>query len=64
MSVQDKFLANNMGKDIHIYTLDKCHIRGILLSFDAYTILISYEGQKGLIYKSGIVSITEEDNKE
>jgi RNA chaperone Hfq len=60
-SAQDKFLADNIGKIIHVYTVDRYHFRGTLLSFDTYTILVSCEGQKQIIYKSAIVAVMEDD---
>jgi RNA chaperone Hfq len=63
MSSQDKFLSENIGKKIHIYTVDRFHLRGVLLLFDSFTLLIESPfkaGQQQLIYKSSIVAIENE----
>jgi RNA chaperone Hfq len=60
MSTQDKFLTENIGKKIHVYTVEGYHIWGELLSFDNFTILIAHPfltKREQLIYKSGIVAL-------
>jgi sRNA-binding regulator protein Hfq len=63
MSSQDKFLSENIGKRIHVYTVDGYHLRAILLLFDTWTLLLQHPfdiKKKQLVYKSGIVAIQNE----
>ena len=58
---QDNFLNNlrNSQKEINILLINGTEIRGKLLSFDQYVIIVEKNNRKVMIYKHAIAKINE-----
>lgn len=57
----EQFLKELIGKMVGIGLNDDGFIRGKLLHFDRYTILIEQDGEERLIFKSAIESIAKDE---
>lgn len=61
-NIQD-FLLNQARKDklmITVYLINGVPLKGKVLSFDNYTIIIENEGKQSMIYKHAITTIIPE----
>lgn len=58
-NLQDRFLnALRVGKiEVKVYLVNGFQTKGIIRSFDSYTILLENENQQNLIYKHAISTI-------
>ena len=56
----EQFLKGLIGKMVGVNMVEECFIRGKLLHFDRYTLLIQRGGgEERLIFKSAVESIAE-----
>ncbi len=64
INIQDQFL-NQLRKDntlITVYLLNGFQLRGVVKSFDNFTVLLDSEGKQQLIYKHAISTFAPQKN--
>lgn len=60
LNLQDLFL-NQIRKDkvmVTVYLVNGFQLRGYVIGFDTFTIIIENEGRQNLVYKNAISTIT------
>lgn len=60
LNMQDQFLnvARKERVPVTIYLLSGFQLKGVVKSFDSFTVLLDSEGRQNLVYKHAISTIT------